>query len=187
MKLSRWVPVLVILAGTKVLFSSMLYYLYQTNRFLFEPQEALAQATKDKKDQALMNCPQEIFAALRAEKEHLAVEAQKIEKEKKDLQLLQDQVNKRLTTLTALEDEIERKLKEIQVIKTKRFKLLVGAYANMKPSKAAKLLVAMDQDMAIKILSALKTDQVARILSSMPPEKAASLAESLSGLPPKEL
>ena len=185
MRLSRWMPVLVFLAGAKLLFTGTIFYLYQAGELLWEPESALARATKPQ--ETLPTCPPEIFASLRAERQRLQQEALALEKKKKDLALLQDQVNKRLASLSALEEEISRKLEELKTIKTKRFKLLVGAYANMKPSKAARLLAAMDQDMAIKILSALKTDQVARILSSMPPEKAASLAEALSGLPPKEL
>ncbi len=56
----------------------------------------------------------------------------------------------------------------------------------MSPRKAAEQLLNMDKDMAVKILSQMKSTQVANILSAMPPDKAATLAEALSGVPPRE-
>ncbi len=185
MKLFKLMPLLVILVMAKLILSGALVYFYHTGTLFFEPESALARAAPKEKREPV--CPKELFTALRAERERLKEEQAKLEKESQNLTLLKEQVDKRLASLATLEDEIDQKLQELRTIKTERFKLLVGAYANMKPSKAAKLLEAMEPEMAIKILSALKTEQVARILSAMPPEKAASLAESLSGLPPREL
>ena len=77
-------------------------------------------------------------------------------------------------------------LKKIDIIRTKKLEFLVNALSNMQPSKAAKMLISMDKDMAVKILSLLRSRQVASILSAMPPDKAAALSEALSGYPPKK-
>ncbi len=183
MRLVKWMPILVGLVIAKLIITGSLVYLYQ-DRALFEPPSAIAQSDVEKP--APTSCPQELFTALRAERERIRQRQKELEKRTKQVALLEEQISRRLASLASLEDEIDKKLQKLQAIKNERFKLLVGAYANMKPSKAARLLEAMEPEMAIKILSSLKTDQVARILSSMPPEKAASLAESISGLPPRE-
>ncbi len=183
MKIFKLAPVLVLLAFLKLLFTGAYFYAAKTGRLSWPSALALAETKKETPPA----CPEDVFRALRTEKERLAAKEEEINRREKSLNLLEEQVKKRLASLTNLEEEIDKKLAELRTIKSQRFKLLVGAYANMKPSKAAKLLEAMEPEMAIKILSALKTEQVARILSAMPPEKAASLAESLSGLPPREL
>ena len=130
-------------------------------------------------------CPPELFEALRLERARLEERQKEILLREKRLKLLEAQVEKRLTALLELEDSLEKKLKRLETIENERFRLLVKAYSEMRPSKAAGLLMSMDPEMAVKILSAMKSDQVARILAAMPPEKAAPLAEALSGLPPK--
>ncbi len=184
MKILRLVPVLVLVAFLKLGITVFYFYAVKTGRLVWHPALAMAETKKEAPSNA---CSQDLFRALRVEKEKLAKKEEEIARKEKNLQLLEEQVKKRLASLSNLEEEIDQKLAELRTIKNQRFKLLVGAYANMKPSKAAKLLEAMEPEMAIKILSALKTEQVARILSAMPPEKAASLAESLSGLPPREM
>ncbi len=184
MKVFRLAPVLVLLALLKLVLTGIYFYAAETGYLSWPSASALAETEVQKETPS---CPEDLFRALRVEKERLASQEEEIKRREKNLALLEEQIKKRLASLSNLEEEIDRKLTELRVIKNERFKLLVGAYANMKPSKAAKLLEAMEPQMAIKILSALKTEQVARILSAMPPEKAASLAESLSGLPPREM
>ncbi len=186
MKAFKLMPLLVGIALLKFLFTGAYFWESKTGGFEFLS-EARASAEKKQDQEEIFSCPEALFEALRLEKEKLEKERLEIEKRKKDLALLEEQVRRRLATLKSLEEELEKKLNELREIKTKRFKLLVGAYGTMKPSKAARLIEAMEPEMAIKILSSLKTEQVARILSAMPPEKAASLAEALSGLPPREL
>ncbi|MBX6423052.1 MotE family protein [Thermosulfurimonas sp. F29] len=134
----------------------------------------------------LGQCPPEIFEALRAERRKLEKRAREIDLREKRLKLLEKQVERRLAALLELEDSLDEKLREIRRIETERFNLLVKAYSEMRPSKAARLLMNMDPDMAVRILSAMKSDQVARILAAMPPEKAAPLAEALSGISPQK-
>ncbi|NPA48950.1 MAG: hypothetical protein GXO20_03135 [Thermodesulfobacteria bacterium] len=187
MKGFRILPLLVGVAFLKLLLTGAYFWGVKGGKLNLTVAEARASAEKETSEEGAFCCPEALFEALRLEKEKLRQERLALEKRKKDLALLEEQVRRRLATLKSLEEELDKKLNELREIKTKRFKLLVGAYGTMKPSKAARLIEAMEPEMAIKILSALKTDQVARILSAMPPEKAASLAEALSGLPPREL
>ena len=186
MKVSKVVWILVLAAFLKLSLSGLYFYYARTGRLSLKPALALAEVKKDQAPDP-SRCPEELFRALRVERERLARERARLEQRRKELDLLEKQVKRRLASLASLEQELDRKLAELRTLKNERFKLLVGVYSTMKPSKAARLLEAMEPEMAIKILSALKTDQVARILSAMPPEKAASLAESLSGLPPREM
>ena len=188
MKISKWLPILLMVALLKVSVSGFYLFYARNGKFALGLEEAKAAPPKETPKKELPpKCPEALFQALKAEREKIAKERRELEKKKRDLALLEEQVTRRLATLKTLEEELDKKLTELRTIKNKRFKLLVGAYGNMKPSKAAKLIEAMEPEMAIKILSALKTEQVARILSAMPPDKAASLAEALSGLPPREM
>ncbi len=132
------------------------------------------------------SCPPEFSEYLVLEKDRLRQEAEKIEARKKELALLEQRIKEQIAVLKDLENTIDEKLKKIEIINTKRFKLLVKAFSEMRPTKAAALLLNMDQNRALKILSQLKSSQVASILSAMPPEKAAALSEALSGAPPKK-
>ncbi len=186
MRTFKWLPLLLVVALLKFLVTGLYFWGCKHGGLKWGVQEAEA-APNQPSEKTLPSCPEALFEALKAEREKLAQERKALEERKKNLALLEEQIKRRLATLKTLEEELDKKLTELRTIKNKRFKLLVGAYGNMKPSKAAKLIEAMEPEMAIKILSALKTEQVARILSAMPPEKAASLAESLSGLPPREM
>lgn len=139
-----------------------------------------------KVDNATYNCPPEVSDFLLVERERLLQRLRQLESRERELKLLEKKVEEQINTLTQLSVEVDEKLKKISAIQDERVKLLVKAYAEMRPAKAAQQLMNMDREMAVKILSQLKSTQVASILSAMPPEKAASLAEALSGYPPKE-
>ena len=178
MKLSRLMSLLLIVGILKV----SLAFFFAISKVRASFNEALAQ----EKTTSKVACPPELFESLRMEQEKLEKRRREIEIQEKTLKLLEKQIERRLTALLELENSLEEKLQKIRTIETQRFNLLVKAYAEMRPSKAAGLLINMDSEMAVKILSAMRSDQVARILAAMPPEKAASLAEALSGYPPKE-
>ncbi len=177
MRVSKTFILLVNLALIKVFLSAAAFWNYG-----LKLPEVQAQEKKTEQN----GCPPELFEALRIERRKLEERAKEITIREKRLKLLEQQVERRLTALLELENSLDEKLKKIQTIETERFKLLVKAYSEMRPSKAAGLLVNMDPEMAVRILSAMKSDQVARILAAMPPEKAAPLAEALSGISPKK-
>ncbi len=131
-------------------------------------------------------CPSEFSKYLTIEKLKLYEKQKKLEAKEKELRLLQRRIKEQIMALKELEASIDEKLKKLQIIQDKKVKLLVKAVAEMRPSKAAEVLLNMDREMAVKILSQLKSTQVANILSAMPPDKAAALSEALSGYPPKE-
>jgi flagellar motility protein MotE (MotC chaperone) len=131
-------------------------------------------------------CPPEFSKVLFIEREKLLKKEMELKAKEEELKLFEKRIREQIAVLKDLEASVEEKLNKIKIIQNKRFKLLVKAYSEMQPSKAAQRILNMDRDMAIKILSQLKSEKVASILSAMPPEKAASLSEALSGYPPKE-
>ncbi len=139
-----------------------------------------------KEEKISYKCPPEITESLIAEKEKIEKEKKAILAKEKELKLLQKRIQEQIAVLKELEATIDSKLKDIQVAYGKRFQLLLKAFSEMRPAKAAALLMKMDKNTAIKILSQMKSSQVASILSSMPPEKAAEFSEALSGIPPKQ-
>ncbi len=139
-----------------------------------------------KEKKSFESCPPEFTRILFIEKEKLLKKEEELRAKEKELKLLEKRIKEQIAVLKDLEASVEEKLNKIRIIQNKRFKLLVKAYSEMQPSKAAQRILNMDRDMAIKILSQLKSEKVASILSAMPPEKAASLSEALSGYPPKE-
>jgi flagellar motility protein MotE (MotC chaperone) len=139
-----------------------------------------------KEAQPNYTCPPEISESLYFERERLLQKERALESRERELKLLEKRIEEQMNALNQLSSEVEEKLNRISAIQDERVKLLVKAYSEMRPAKAAQLLINMDKEMAVKILSQLKSNQVASILSAMPPEKAATLAEALSGYPPKE-
>jgi flagellar motility protein MotE (MotC chaperone) len=139
-----------------------------------------------KEAQSTYTCPPEISESLYFEMEKVLQKERALESKERELKLLEKRLEEQMNALNQLSAEVEEKLNKISAIQDERVKLLVKAYSEMRPAKAAQLLINMDKEMAVKILSQLKSNQVASILSAMPPEKAATLAEALSGYPPKE-
>lgn len=132
------------------------------------------------------NCPPEVSDFLYVEREKYLQKLREVEKRERELRLLEKKIEEQLNALTQLSLEVEEKLQRISAIHDQRTKLLIKAYSEMRPAKAAQQLMNMNREMAVKILSQLKSEQIASILSAMPPDKAAYLAEALSGYPPKE-
>jgi flagellar motility protein MotE (MotC chaperone) len=132
------------------------------------------------------NCLEELRTSLLQEKEALEAEKRDLLAKKEELLLLEKRVQEQMAALKELINNAEVKLQELKGIQDERFKLLVKSYSEMRPSKAAQMLINMDRETAVKILSQLKSTQVANILAAMPPEKAAALVEAMTGSPAKE-
>jgi flagellar motility protein MotE (MotC chaperone) len=132
------------------------------------------------------SCLEELRASLLQEKETLEAEKRDLLTKKEEVLLLEKRAQEQMAALKELINNAEAKLQELKGIQDERFKLLVKSYSEMRPSKAAQLLLNMDREMAVKILSQLKSSQVANILAAMPPDKAAALAEAMTGSPAKE-
>ncbi|QER41631.1 hypothetical protein F1847_02300 [Thermodesulfobacterium sp. TA1] len=139
-----------------------------------------------KEERITAGCPPDFADFLQVERQRLSDKEKELKIKEEELKLLEARIQEQLTSLKELEASIEDKLNKIQAVKDQRTILLVRAISEMKPSKAADMLINMDKDMAVKILSQLKSSQVASILSAMPPDKAASLSEALSGEGSKE-
>jgi flagellar motility protein MotE (MotC chaperone) len=132
------------------------------------------------------NCLEELRTSLLQEKEALEAEKRDLLAKKEELLLLEKRVQEQMAALKELINNAEVKLQELKGIQDERFKLLVKSYSEMRPSKAAQMLINMDRETAVKILSQLKSSQVANILAAMPPDKAAALVEAMTGSPAKE-
>ena len=132
------------------------------------------------------NCLEELRTSLLQEKEALEAEKRDLLAKKEELLLLEKRVQEQMAALKELINNAEVKLQELKGIQDERFKLLIKSYSEMRPSKAAQMLINMDRETAVKILSQLKSSQVANILAAMPPEKAAALVEAMTGSPAKE-
>ncbi|HBT04752.1 MAG: MgtE intracellular region [Thermodesulfobacterium sp. 37_54] len=139
-----------------------------------------------KEEKLPAGCPPDFADFLQVERQRLSDKEKELRLKQEELKLLEARIQEQLTSLKELEASVEEKLNRIQAVQDERTKLLVRAISEMKPSKAADILINMDKDMAVKILSQLKSSQVASILSAMPPDKAASISESLSGKEGKE-
>jgi len=63
----------------------------------------------------------------------------------------------------------------------KNIKALVKAYSAMKPKEAAKLLEAVDEELAIQIISGMKGKVAGKVLSQLNVKVAKSISEKLAG------
>lgn len=78
-----------------------------------------------------------------------------------------------------VEGEIEE-LRAVQNEDKKESKEIVKTFEEMRPNKAAPILVAIGDEEALKILSNVKTETLASILEKMEPETAARLTAELT-------
>lgn len=165
----------------KLLFSVVIIKLFLGGVYVYSE---YTQESRPK--EAGYSCPPEFSDLLFLERKRLFERARELEAKERELKLLEKKIEEQMNALTELSQEVEDKLNKISALRDERIKLLVKAYSEMSPRKAAEQLLNMDREMAVKILSQMKSNQVASILSAMPPDKAATLAEALSGFPPRE-
>lgn len=118
-----------------------------------------------------------------------------IEKKNRDLKKREEQIRLREQRLKTLEQNIQQDLKKIEAaiakseqqlgiqkdLVKKNVQALVKAYSSMKPQEAARLLEAINEDLALQIISGMKSKVAGKVLSKLDVKVAKQLSEKLAG------
>ncbi len=130
-----------------------------------------------------------ILFSLQQERERLQAEYARKEKNMQmreiALKTLQGEVDKKLSDLQQLQQKLERLLVLKDQAEENRVKGLSKMYEKMEAAKGARLLAALDQDLAVAILAGMKTKSAGGILGNMAAEDAARLSAAYSSLDPR--
>lgn len=98
-----------------------------------------------------------------------------------ELQIQREELERRLKSLNETRQQISTTLQEKVVEDEKKIETLMQFYSNMKPSQAAKILEAIDEDLAVQIIGRMKKKSAADIMNLMKPEKAQIFTEKFAG------
>lgn len=98
-----------------------------------------------------------------------------------ELNAQRDEVEKRLKALEETRRSISSVLQEKVAEDEKKIETLVQMYSSMKPVQAAKIIEAMDEDLAVQIIGRMKKKSAAEVMNLMNPEKAKTFSEKYAG------
>ena len=118
-----------------------------------------------------------------------------IEKKKKELEDREKELVSKEQQLKTLEENIQKNLEKIEqalkeskeqfgekekIIK-KNVDSLIKVYSSMKAPEAAKLIAAIDEDLALRIISGMKDKVAGQVLSQLDVKVAKAITEKLAG------
>lgn len=123
-----------------------------------------------------------------------------IEREREKLDQREADLDSRELQLKTLESEVDKKLAAMQELRGKLVKLLnlkkseegrrVGElskiYEKMEPTKAARLIKDLDQQLAIELLIGIKKKTAGQILDNLDVETATKLSKAFTEIPVKD-
>jgi len=118
-----------------------------------------------------------------------------IEKKNEELEKREEALKIKELKIKAIEAKVSKNLEKIenriskskqqlgiQEEKTKKnVQALVKVYSSMKPGEAAKLIEAIDEDLALKIVSGMKSKIAGKVLSQLDVKIAKRISETLAG------
>lgn len=97
------------------------------------------------------------------------------------LQVLEQKIQEDLRKIDAALAESQRQIGIQKDLIQENVASLVKAYSSMKPEAAAKLLEALDEDLALQIVSGMKSKVAGKVLSLLNVEVAKNISEKLAG------
>ena len=118
-----------------------------------------------------------------------------IEKKNKELEIREKEVISKEQQLKTLEENIQKNLEKIEqalkeskeqfgekekIIK-KNVDSLIKVYSSMKAPEAAKLIAAIDEDLALRIIGGMKDKVAGQVLSQLDVKVAKAITEKLAG------
>ena len=107
---------------------------------------------------------------------------QQLDRREIELKTLAGEVDKKLMEMQKLREIVQKLLTEKNTAEIKRVKRLSRMYAKMKPAKAARLLVDLEQDLAVAILTGMAPKSGAKIMNNMPAGTVVNLSLVYSSL-----
>ena len=157
------------------------------NKPILEEKETTKEATKDQKVALPTKMPPvkpETFRMFET-----------IEKKNKELKRREEELKIKEEKIKAIEAKVSKDLEKIEKKissskqqlgmqnekKKENVQTLVKVYSSMKPGEAAKLIEAIDEDLALKIVSGMKSKIAGQVLSQLDVKVAKRISETLAG------
>ena len=116
----------------------------------------------------------------------LAEREAELDSREMQLKTLQDEVDKKLAAMQGLRKELLKLLNRKQEEEGRRVGELSGIYEKMEPTKAARLIKALDKQLAIELLLGVKKKVAGEILNNLDPKFATALTKAFAEIPVKE-
>ena len=116
----------------------------------------------------------------------LAEREAELDSREMQLKTLQDEVDKKLAAMQKLRKELLKLLNRKQEEEGRRVGELSGIYEKMEPTKAARLIKALDKQLAIELLLGVKKKVAGEILNNLDPKFATALTKAFAEIPVKE-
>ncbi|HKJ89381.1 MAG TPA: hypothetical protein VKA48_12860 [Gammaproteobacteria bacterium] len=123
-----------------------------------------------------------VLKELKARKQAMGKNQEKLKKTRERLKILRGKVSKDLDRLKRYRDQIQTGLSKEKDLRSKKMQHLVSVYSNMDPQKAAERVNRMDRPTAVKLLTAMTGKSAGRILSYVDPDKANKISQAMTEL-----
>jgi len=120
--------------------------------------------------------PEEIFDAIRIERDLLAQQKQELAQRSSEVALSVEKLNIETARLVELKNEVETLLTRVAQSHTNDVERLVALYRNMKPKEAAGIMNDMDLEVTVIVLSTMAERDAAPILARLTPVRAQAIS-----------
>jgi flagellar motility protein MotE (MotC chaperone) len=121
------------------------------------------------------------FSKLNDRRKELDAREAELGRAETELQAQKANLELRLNELEKTRKDISQILEEKVQSDDKKVDALVQMYSSMKPQQAAKVLEAMDEDLAVEIIGRMKKKSAAEVMNLMKSEKAQAFSEKYAG------
>ncbi len=122
-----------------------------------------------------------LIETLERKNRELQQREEKIQLKEDQLKLMEQKIQE---DLKKIDQALERSQEQIGIQKKmirQNVEALVKAYSNMKPEEAARLLEAVDEDLALQIIRGMKSKVAGKVLSQLDVKVAKNISEKLAG------
>tara|TARA_Y100001960_G_scaffold327601_1_gene414424 strand:+ start:718 stop:1410 length:693 start_codon:yes stop_codon:yes gene_type:complete len=158
-----------------------------TKEPILEEKEKTEEDTKDKKVALPTEMPAQKSETFRMF-ETIEKKNQELKRREEELKIKELKIKEIEAKVSKNLEKIEKRISKskqqlgIQNEKTKEnVQALVKVYSSMKPGEAAKLIEAIDEDLALKIVAGMKSKIAGKVLSKLDVKVAKRISETLAG------
>lgn len=127
-----------------------------------------------------------ILVSIESEYEKLAEREAELDSRELQLKTIDSEVDKKLAAMQELRAELVKLLNRKQEEEGRRVGELSKIYEKMDPTKAAKLIKELDQQLAIELLIGIKKKTAGKILDSLDAATATALSKAFTKIPVKD-
>jgi flagellar motility protein MotE (MotC chaperone) len=121
------------------------------------------------------------FKKLNERKKELDLREADLKKLEDELQKQRGELDEKIKALESMRNDISKTLKVRVAADQEKVDKLVNFYSTMKPTQAAKVIEALNEDLAVEVLDKMKKKNAAEILDAMDSKRARRLSELMTG------